>query len=385
MMAKPIDPVEEAIRKAQADAFGATARVVPMRSGGSLAQVPTGPVCVGIDAFLAETDPPEWLIGGIIQSNYLYALTAPTNHGKTAVSLVAAICVAAGCSFAERPVKQGNVLILCGENQDGFRLRMLATMESLGVSLDDIRGRVWVLPQSTGLAFVLEQIKADASGMGELSLVLVDTSVSFFAGDNENDNQQAYSHARDLRELTMLPGKPAVLVNCHPSASAGKDMSRESCVPRGGSAFLNEIDTNLTVWAEGENAEFHWMRKKRGPDFSPILFEYRAIYIEQHGQKVPTVVAVPISEERERQMRTRRKEEEDRMLWALLRTPGGTFSEWAHDCGFLVQQGANAGSPLKVKVARVLERLKESKLVERTKRDGWVLTAKGKEEAKKID
>lgn len=387
MMADIIDPVEEGIRRAQAEAFQAVpaggGKVVPMR-GGSLANVPTGPVCVGLRAFLAETDPPVWLIGGILQSNYLYALTAPTNHGKTAVSLVMAVCVAAGLPFAERPVLQGNVLILCGENQDGFRLRLMATMESLGVSLADIGERIWVLPQSVGLAFVLEQVKTDAAGMGELAMVLVDTSVSFFSGDNENDNQQAYGHARDLRELTMLPGKPAVLVNCHPSASAGKDMSRDSCVPRGGSAFLNEIDTNLTVWAEGENAEFHWMRKKRGPDFSPIQFEYKAIYVEQHGQQVPTVVAEPISEERERAMRNKRKEDEDRMLFALKTNPNGTFAEWAHECGWTVQHGRHEGAPLKVKVGRVLERLKSGQFVARDARHGWHLTAKGKKEAEGI-
>lgn len=379
------DPIDEAIANAQKQAFGALpgGNVVPMR--GSLASVPTGPVCVGLGAFLAETDPPVWLVGGIIQSNYLYALTAPTNHGKTAVSLVMAICVAAGIPFAERPVTQGNVLILCGENQDGFRLRMMATMDSLGVTMDEVKDHIWVLPQSTGLAFVLEQIKKDAEGMSELAMVLVDTSVSFFSGDNENDNQQAYCHARDLRELTMLPGKPAVLVNCHPAAGASKDLTREGCVPRGGSAFLNEIDTNLTVWAEGENAEFHWMRKKRGPDFSPLLFEYKAIYVEQHGQKIPTVVAVPISEERERAMRTKRKQDEDRMLFALKLNPNGTFAEWAHECGWTVQQGRNEGAPLKVKVSRVLERLKSSQFVARDSRNGWHLTAKGKKEAEHID
>jgi Mn-dependent DtxR family transcriptional regulator len=35
-------------------------------------------------------------------------------------------------------------------------------------------------------------------------------------------------------------------------------------------------------------------------------------------------------------------------------------------------------------MARTLERLKEYKLAERSKRDGWVLTPKGKEEAKDI-
>ena len=87
-----------------------------------------------------------------------------------------------GCwqAFAGLPVMRGNVLMLVGENPDGFRLRMLATMESIGVTLNDIRCRVWVLPQSAGLAFLLEQIKQDAQQMGDLTMVLVDTSVAFF-------------------------------------------------------------------------------------------------------------------------------------------------------------------------------------------------------------
>jgi len=380
------DPVDDAIAKAQANAFQAVpaggAKVTPIRSG--IASIPDGPVCQAVDAFLNDGDAPEWVVAGILQTNYVYALTAPTNHGKTAVSLVMALCVAAGRLFAGRQVKQGNVLILCGENQDGFRLRMLATMESLEISLNDIRHRVWVLPQSTGLAYLLEQIKKDADTMGDLALVLVDTSVSFFTGDNENDNQQAYSHARDLRELSLLPGKPSVLVNCHPSSGAGKDMTRESCVPRGGSAFLNEIDTNLTVWSEGETAELHWMRKKRGPDFAPVLFEYKAINVEQHGQAVPTVVALHIDEEREKRLREQRKEAECRLMYEMYRNPNGTIREWAMDAGFMIRSGKAAGGPHVSFTARTLERLKEYKLAERSRRDGWVLTKAGKEEAKDI-
>lgn len=78
--------------------------------------------------------------------------------------------------------------------------------------------------------------------MGALSLVLVDTSVASSPATMEDDDNQAYVHAAALRELSLLPGKPAVLVNCHPASGAAKDMSRDSCVPRGGSAFLNEID-----------------------------------------------------------------------------------------------------------------------------------------------
>lgn len=379
------DPIDDAIAEAQKAAFRSAtvpANVVAIRGG--IASIPSGTVCCAVDSFLAETEAPVWVVAGIVQSNYVYAVTAPTNHGKTAVTLVMALCVASGIPFAGLPVTRGNVLILCGENQDGFRLRMLATMNSLGITLDDVRGRVWVLPQSTGLCYLLEQIKKDAEAMGDLTMVLVDTSVAFFGGDNENDNQQAYSHARDLRELSMLPGKPSVVVNCHPAAGAGKDMTRESCVPRGGSAFMNEIDTNLTVWSEGETAEFHWMRKKRGPDFSPILFEYRAVNIVQHEQNVPTVVAHHIDEQREKDLRRNRKEAECRLMHAMYAAPNGTIREWALDAGFVIKTGRLAGQAHVSFTARTLERLKEYKLAERSRRDGWVLTKTGKEEAKDI-
>jgi hypothetical protein len=379
------DPIDDAIAEAQKAAFRsatAPANVVAIRGG--IASIPSGPVCCSVDSFLADTEAPVWVVGGIIQSNYVYAVTAPTNHGKTAVTLVMALCVAAGIAFAGLPVTRGKVLILCGENQDGFRLRMLATMNSLGITLDDVRGRIWVLPQSTGLCYLLEQIKKDAETMGDLTMVLVDTSVAFFGGDNENDNQQAYSHARDLRELSMLPGKPSVVVNCHPAAGAGKDMTRESCVPRGGSAFMNEIDTNLTVWSEGDTAEFHWMRKKRGPDFSPILFEYKAVNIVQHDQSVPTVVAHHIDEQREKDLRRNKKEAESRLLLAMYNAPNGTIREWALNAGFTIKTGRLAGQAHVSFTVRTMERLKEYKLLERSRRDGWILTKAGKEEAKDI-
>lgn len=381
------DPIDDALAAAQAQAYKAVgttgSNVLPIRS--ALSQIPSGPVCVGVDEFLADTESPAWVIHGILQSGMVFALTAPTNHGKTAVSLVMALCVAAGRAFAYRKVQQGGVLILCGENQDGFRLRMLATMESLGINMADIKGRMWVLPQSNGLAYLLEQIKKDAGKMGDLSMVLVDTSVSFFTGDNENDNQQAYNHARDLRELSELPGKPAVLVNCHPSSSAGKDMTRESCVPRGGSAFLNEIDTNLSVWSEGETAELHWMRKKRGPDFTPILFEYKGVSMRYQDQDVQTVVALHIDEDREKEMRVKRKEAECRLIYAMNVNPNGTIREWAREAGFVIRSGKNAGEPHTSFTVRTLERLKHYKLAERSQRDGWILTKQGKEEAKNIN
>lgn len=372
MMAEPVDPLAQAQAAALA---GTSGKVTPIRP--DMVEKPVVKCQSGAD-FLSDVEEPSWVVDGIVQSKYLYALTAPTNHGKTAVSLVMAMCIAAGRPFAGCETVQGNVLILCGENQDGFRLRMLATMESLDIAMGDIKGRLWVYPQAGALEGILPGIKEDAKTMGDLAFVLVDTSVSFFGGADENDNVAALWHALALRDLTRLPGGPAVMANCHPTGN--KDITKDGCVPRGGSAFLNEIDTNLSVWADAETSELHWVRKKRGPDFDPLLFEYKAITLEQFGRKVPTVVALPITEEREREIFKRKREDENRVLYEMVRSKEWTFSEMASACGFVTKTGV----PQKSKVHRTLTRLMEAKLVGKDIRRRWYLTPAGEKEAQAI-
>ena len=336
---------------------------------------PRGPDTLLVDAaeWLAKSKPMEWVVDGLIQRGMLYAMTAVTNHGKTAIGLVLAMAVASGKAFAGRDVMPGKVLILCGENPDGFRTRMLATLEAMGLEPGDVAGRVMVLPRALPIGAAVDRIIAEARQQpGEYAVVLVDTSVSYFSGDNEDDNLQARTHAWHLRALSELPGRPAIIANTHPPKSADKD----GLLPRGGGAFLNEIDTNLTVWAEGETAQLHWHRKKRGPDFDPIPFEFHGKTIEEHGVKVPTVVATHITDQRAHEIKRARNRDEDRLLYAMDHHPDDTFAEWATHCGW-------NGDKAKSKVSRVLDRLKEDKLVHRN-RKGWVLTQSGKNEAQGI-
>jgi hypothetical protein len=337
------------------------------------AKKPEGPLLIDAMEWLDDSRPQEWVLDGIVQRGCLYAVTAVTNHGKTAIGLTLAMSVAAGKRFAGRDLVRGKVLLLCGENPDGFRTRMRATIDALGLDLTDVAGMIMVLPHALPIADCAEQILEEARKQaGDYALVLVDTSVSYYSGDDEDDNLQARSHAWHLRALTELPGHPAVLANCHPTKSADK----ESLLPRGGGAFLNEIDCNLTVWAEGEVAHLHWQRKKRGPDFDPIPFEFHGKSVEEHGNKIPTVVAMHISETRAVELKKERNQAEDRLLWVMMHHPEETFAGWASACGW-------NGDKAKSKVFRVMERLKEDKLVAKNRR-GYVLTKPGEEEAKKI-
>lgn len=364
-MADKVTSIEDAIRAAQ----GVAAKPPAVERN----TAPATKLLVPVTEFLAEMTPPVWVLQGVMQQGQVHALTAITNHGKTAIGLLLAVCIATGTRFAGREIMPGAVLILCGEDPIGFRTRLRATMAALKVEIEDVAGRIIVLPHSLPLRSHLDQIKDEARAAGvDYSLVMIDTSVTYFTGEDENDNLAMRDHALDMRELTELPGRPAVLANCHPVGNATRDSLR----PRGGSAFQNEIDCNLTVWAESETATLHWQGKKRGPDFDPIPFEFHGTTLNEGGIPVPTVVAWPISDERALKLKHERRENENKVLFAILHHPNDSIAAWCSACGW-------DSTKNKSKVHRILGKLKEDGLV-KVYRNEWTLTPAGKTEAQGI-
>jgi hypothetical protein len=80
-------------------------------------------------------------------------------------------------------------------------------------------------------------IRQEMERLGDFALIVVDTSAAFFEGEDENSNAQQGAHARRVRDARG----PCVLVACHPPKNAGDD----NIQPRGGGAFLAEVDGNL--------------------------------------------------------------------------------------------------------------------------------------------
>ncbi len=92
----------------------------------------TPPLILTAAQFVAGFKPPEYLIDGMVQRGYLYTLTARTGHGKTAVGMYIAQCVARGLAVGRRKVRQGAVLFLAGENPDDVRARYLVLAHHQG-------------------------------------------------------------------------------------------------------------------------------------------------------------------------------------------------------------------------------------------------------------
>lgn len=323
--------------------------------------------------FIAGFQPLEQVIDGILPRNRVISITGPTGHAKTAIATVMQLCLVAGLRFAGRETAGGNVLALCGENPDDYAMRLIATSQSMGIS-EEALNRLSVIPDTFSIEHKCLEIDAIAERKGPFAAVFVDTSAAFYLEGDENDNVQMRRHASNMRGLTLLPGNPVVVVLCHPTKSA----TRENLLPRGGGAFLAEVDGNLTTWKDDSGiVTLHWAGKFRGPGFDPVRFELKPKDLDGHkdakGRPITSVVAVHAPDERTEQIEAKSLDDENRLLRAMATKPAGSIADLAMAAGFT----SGMGTPQKSRTHRLLEALKGQSLAEKTRNGTWKLTGKG--------
>ena len=247
--------------------------------------------------FVRSFVPPDYLVDGILQRRFCYSLTAQTGVGKTTIAMLLAAHVAIGKPLGQIQVERGTVLYFAGENPTDVQMRWLGLCREMGLDPETVD--VIFVEGTKRFSETAEEITQEIVDAGvTLSLVVVDTVAAFFEGDNDNDNVQMGNHARMLRSLTLLPGGPCVLVLAHPTKGA---KALEEMAPRGGGAFLNEVDGNIgLVRDESGTLAASATGKFRGPEFPPINFALKVVrdhplLVDTKGRQIPTIIAEPIS------------------------------------------------------------------------------------------
>jgi hypothetical protein len=344
---------------------------------GDETRLTVGPVIITGNEFVDGFVAPDYIVDDIIQRGRLLSLTAKTGHGKTAIATSLMFSFAHGVPFGGRPVEQGKVLFLAGENPDDVRARFLVCSDVYDLSINE---NIHVVP---GIFDIEQQqvfIKRQVNSIGDLTAVIIDTSAAYFMGTEENDNVQMIHHAHVLRKLSELPGKPAIIVPCHPVKNASKD----NLLPRGGGAFLNEIDGNLTLWSDdnGKTTQLHWQGKLRGPGFEPIDFQLKTETSERvkdvKGRLIPSVAAHPMSEEKKTELTNAARSDEDNLLDIMKLWPNGSLADWCGQLGWV----GKTDRPQKSRAHRTLACLKDDSLVTKY-RGHYKLTKAGKKEVDK--
>jgi hypothetical protein len=334
--------------------------------------------------FVADFVPPDYLIDGLLQRRYVYSFTAKTGDGKTTIALLLAACVARGTTLAGRAVEKGRVLFFAGENPDDVRSRWIKLCEELREDPDQMD--VVFMPFTLDLSeqAIRAQIDTEAAKAGPFSLLIVDTSASYYSGDDENDNVKLGKHARMLRTFVELPDGPTILVTCHPI----KNPDMANLLPRGGGAFLAEMDGNLVCVKDASTmlVEVTWHGKFRGPDFAPFSFKLIPTQspklVDSKGRLIWTVYAQAVSSAEQETLKSVGHAEENKVLQVMLDHPGSTLVEIATHLNWLTREG----EPSKQKVHRVMAKLQKAKikLVEQRHDDRYVLTKRGQEMVKQL-
>jgi 5S rRNA maturation endonuclease (ribonuclease M5) len=326
-------------------------------------------------AFIADFTPPDYLVDGLVQRRFIYSLTGPTGAGKTAVALLIMLHVSQGWKLAGRDVDQGKVLYMAGENPDDVRMRWIKLCEENQVDSGDenVIWRAGSLKLSE--AELRRRITEETDKHGPFALVVVDTSAAFFEGDDENDNVQLGNHARMLRSyIDAVAGGPTIIVTCHPI----KSFDLDNLLPRGGGAFLAEVDGNFVAIKPHDSmiVEMHWHGKLRGADFAPIPFQLTAGTSDKlkdsKGRNIVTVTARQISDAEQNAAMARTRSDQDRLMRAMHDHPGASVADLAMACCWL----GSDNQPQKSRVHRILTSLKAEKFVEK-RRGTWTLTGKG--------
>jgi hypothetical protein len=283
----------------------------------------------GIADFLREYEPINYTIDGLVPGGSIYGVTAKRGAGKTAFVTSTALAVATGdVKILGLEVEKGRVAYIILENPTDFRMKLSVTAFVLGIDVQALNDKLVILDMRLPHAQIMELLKRDADRLGSFQLVNYDTFQAGFAGAQFNDNNDALKHAQNIREFTTLPGKPSVLVACHPVKNATKD----NLEPYGGGSTMNELDGNLTLWNEGGVIElFH--NKVRGPEFDPINFRIEKIgspdILDNKGRQPLLPVLRPVSAADVAEREKVAVNKDVALLKAMAADPSASIDTWA--------------------------------------------------------
>lgn len=317
-------------------------------------------------AFLADLQPLEYLIDGLLPTGVAYSLTGHAGHGKTTLALQFALSVATGEMFAGRETSKGRVLILAGENPYNVKWQYAAALAARNVEPKDVdihfvQGRFSIKEWS-------DVLRAKMEAMPDLKLVIVDSLQAFFEGDNDNDNTQMVEMAHKLRNLCKTRQRPALLIIAHP---AGKVPQKDNLVPRGGGAFLNEIDGNLTVWSQDASQQtLHHSQKFRGAGFDPMEWVMQIHEFDHLTDIHGTPLKLPVSRPESLIERANREATSDTLLRQYL-------EKVEQGAALSVREGAGQFGVSRWRMQQIVTTAKDEKLIKRYAKT-YVITEGGK-------
>jgi hypothetical protein len=145
--------------------------------------------------FVAIFIPPDYLIDGILQRGYIYALTGTTGHAKSAIALLISELMGSpdrNATLGKHTVEKGHVLYFVGENPTDICMRVIGA-DSKRFDDDPTQDQVYFIVGRVEIDKLFDEIAAAVDELGGIDLVIVDTSAAYFFGDDEVSNVEKWA------------------------------------------------------------------------------------------------------------------------------------------------------------------------------------------------
>ncbi len=147
------------------------------------------------DLATAEPPPPAFVWEGLIPAGHVTLLAAHGGSGKSLVALMLAVAVALGLPLFGIPTRRGIVAFFSGEDGAGLlRYRLRLVCRCMGVSVDDLAGRLFILDATNDDPTLFAEVAAGGRREGvttgtfsSLREFIAEKEVSLLVVDNASD------------------------------------------------------------------------------------------------------------------------------------------------------------------------------------------------------
>ncbi len=237
---------------------------------------------------------PDWLIKGLIETDSLNLLFGDPASGKTFAAIDMVCCIATGKDFNGMPVKQGPVIYIAGEGQNGLKRRFTAWGIKNGINIDDYPIFLSLIPaalsETEQVLAVKEAIKELVDEYGPSALIVFDTVARNFGPGDENSTKDMTAFVAGLDDIRM-DDKPGIML-VHHSGHGDKGRARGAMALKGAldTEYRVEKDENGTVRVENTKMKAHTKP-------NPMAFKLATVELgikDEDGETITSAVLHPV-------------------------------------------------------------------------------------------
>lgn len=248
---------------------------------------------ISLDAVLSKPLEIDWLIESYLPSDSIGMLFGASGSGKSHIALSMAVAVANGATWFDHEVKQGNVLVLAGEGNNGLSRRLQAIQSHYDVEItsENIHFSERAIGIDTEAGFNDVKTAIDQLEV-EPSLIIIDTLSRHLMQSQENSNDDMAQFINRLEEIRYQYKCTIMLVH-----HTGKSNQQGA---RGASALKANIDFNFEVQrGEGKLCRLTCDKQKDADDdLKPKNFKIESVDLNQldkNGKVITGACIVPTS------------------------------------------------------------------------------------------